>query len=317
MSNSKKASEGGLGNTRIQAPKEIRSRFFTLNNWTEGEKGAIIDWLNSRKGMSYMIQAEIGENGTPHLQGCWKSKTSIKTDWLKKEFPRVHWEPVKRWNDSVKYCSKLDTRDDGPWCSKDLEKFIEKDPVQGIRNPLAGKTLYEWQEFVLYWLDTEPDDRTIWWFWEPTGNCGKSALVKYIWLKYWGQVVIATGKGNDVRNQVCRHVNGVPKEEIEGKPLDIALLDFSRSIEDYVSYETIEQLKNGLLYSGKYEGGVCGFNPPHVMCFANFEPEVDKLSADRWQVINISEFMEPAWCRPSSDVDSSDESDSCESVSDE
>lgn len=303
-----KTSEDGLGNTRNQAPKEIRSRFFTLNNWTEDEKDAIIEWLESRKGMQYMIQAEVGENGTPHLQGCWKSPSPIKRDWLKKKFPRIHWEPIKRWEKAVKYCCKLDTRVDGPWCSNNEKKFIEKDPKQGIIDPMMGKTMYEWQEHVEYILESEPNDRTIWWFWEPKGNCGKSALVKHIWLKYWGEVVIATGKGNDVRNQICRHVNGVPEKEIEGKPIKIALLDFSRSIEDYVSYETIEQIKNGLLYSGKYEGGVCGFNPPHVMCFANFEPEIDKLSADRWEIINISEYMEPAWCRPTDDVDSSDDS---------
>ena len=287
-----KTSEDGLGNTRIQAPKEIRSRFFTYNNYTEVEKDEILDWLNGRKGMSYMFQEEEGEEGTPHLQGVFKSKSPIKWDTLKKKFPRVHWEVVKNWTKAVEYCSKLDSRVGEVYCSKGLEKYIEKDPVKGIRDPMAGKDMYEWQHHVMWILDQEPDDRTIWWFWEPNGNCGKSALVKHIWLKYWGKVVIATGKGNDVRNQICRHVNGVPEKDIEGKDVDIALLDFSRSIEDYVSYETIEQIKNGLLYSGKYEGGVCGFNPPHVLCFANFEPEVDKLSKDRWQVIDISDFMD-------------------------
>lgn len=289
----KRHQKTGLGNTRNQAPKEVRNRFFTLNNWTEDEKDALDTWFQGRKNFSYMYQAEVGENGTPHLQGVWRSKSPIKMEFLKKSFPRIHWEPIKHgWAKCVEYCSKLDTRADGPWHSSDVKiPACNLDPKKGIIDPLDGANLYVWQCWVEHILKTRPDDRTVYWFWEARGNCGKSAMVKHIYLKYWDKVVIATGKGNDVRNQVNRHVNGDPNKGIDGKPLEIALLDFSRSIEDFVSYETIEQIKNGLLYSGKYEGGVCCFNTPHVICFANFEPDVSKLSADRWVIIEIDDNM--------------------------
>ena len=217
----------------------------------------------------------------------------VSKELMKKSFPRIHWEPIKHgWAKCVEYCSKLDTRADGPWHSSDVKiPACNLDPKKGIIDPLDGANLYVWQCWVEHILKTRPDDRTVYWFWEARGNCGKSAMVKHIYLKYWDKVVIATGKGNDVRNQVNRHVNGDPNKGIDGKPLEIALLDFSRSIEDFVSYETIEQIKNGLLYSGKYEGGVCCFNTPHVICFANFEPDVSKLSADRWVIIEIDDNM--------------------------
>jgi len=43
-------------------------------------------------------------------------------------------------------------------------------------------------------------------------------------------------------------------------------------------------LKDGVVFSGKYEGGARLFPPPHVIIFANFLPDFTKLSADRWVI---------------------------------
>jgi hypothetical protein len=55
-----------------------------------------------------------------------------------------------------------------------------------------------------------------------------------------------------------------------------------------VNYGAIEQIKNGLLFSGKYEGGQCVFNQPHVIVFANAEPKEEQMSMDRWDIREIS-----------------------------
>lgn len=288
VSSSEKAQKGSKrqapGNTKTGA-KEYRSLTFTYNNPKKGEKDRLLEWLKSRKNMSYIFQEETGEEGTPHLQGVFKSKNSIKFDTLKAKFPKIHWEVTKSWEKSIKYCSKEDTRTGEVYKSDDIKITIKKK----IKSPLDGKELYSYQRKVLKILKTEPDDRKIYWFFEETGNVGKSALVKHIYLTFKDRVVIATGKGNDVRNQINMHVNGNPKLDVPGKDLDIAILDISRTTEDYVSYEVIEQIKNGLLYSGKYEGGVCCFNSPHVIIFANFEPKRDTLSEDRWEIYKIDD----------------------------
>lgn len=288
MCASKKATKGAGGNTKTpaeQKEKEVRSLFFTYNNPKKGEKGELLDWLNGRKNMSYIFQEETGENGTPHLQGVFKSSSSIKFSTLKSKFPKIHWEKTKSWKDAIKYCSKEETRTGEIYKSDDIKITIKKK----VKDPLEGKDLYPYQEKILKLLESDPDERSVYWFWEEEGGVGKSALVKHIYLKYTDRVVIATGKGNDVRNQVNLHVNGNVKNGIEPRELDIAILDISRTVEDYVSYEVIEQIKNGLLYSGKYEGGACCFNSPHVLVFANFEPKYDALSSDRWKVYNIDE----------------------------
>jgi len=271
----KKTRKDGLGNTNSSPTKEIRSLFFTWNNYKKSEKTEILTWLKGRKNMSYIFQEETGENGTPHLQGVFKSKSPIKWETLKHKFPKIHWEKTKSWDDAIKYCSKEETRTGKIYKSDDIKLKVP------IKDPLAGKKLYKYQREIIKLLESDPDDRKIYWYWENNGNVGKSALVKHIYLKYPGEVVIANGKGNDVRNQINNHVN------VEGKELKIAILDISRTVEDYVSYEVIEQIKNGLLYSGKYEGGVCCFNSPHIIAFANFEPKLEALSADRWDIREI------------------------------
>ncbi len=84
------------------------------------------------------------------------------------------------------------------------------------------------------------------------------------------------GKSTDIKYGVV--------EYLKKKDLYLVCFDLVRSMESYVSYEAIEAVKNGIFYSGKYEGGMCIFNKPHVFIFANFIPEVRKLSVDRWDI---------------------------------
>ena len=69
---------------------------------------------------------------------------------------------------------------------------------------------------------------------------------------------------------------------------EVVLCDIPRTALGYINYGAIEQLKNGILYSGKYEGGVCIFPPPLVICVANEKPDLTALSVDRWNVVEIT-----------------------------
>jgi len=65
------------------------------------------------------------------------------------------------------------------------------------------------------------------------------------------------------------------------------LIDIPRNNLNHVSYSAIECILNGMITNTKYETGVKVFNPPHVVCLSNFDPDLDKLSEDRWNVIEI------------------------------
>ena len=76
-------------------------------------------------------------------------------------------------------------------------------------------------------------------------------------------------------------------EYLKKNKLKIVMIDLTRCIENYVSYQGIEEIKNGIFYNTKYESGMVLFDSPHIIIFANFPPEEGKLNADRWNIVNL------------------------------
>lgn len=77
---------------------------FTLNNYSEEEYKLLIDY----NGWKYVvIGKEVGDAGTPHLQGYGELKKRKRFQALKNEFPRVHWEQRRANRDTAaNYCKK-------------------------------------------------------------------------------------------------------------------------------------------------------------------------------------------------------------------
>ena len=71
-------------------------------------------------------QLEAGENGTPHLQGYVVLEKKKRLGGMKKLDKTAHWEVRKGTHEQAKaYCSKEETRVDGPW-----EFGVDKQPGQ-------------------------------------------------------------------------------------------------------------------------------------------------------------------------------------------
>lgn len=244
----------------------------TLNNPTEAERAACLKCL-----MMFAVWIcgdEVGESGTPHLQMYFESKTQIEFTSVKEMFPRAHVEKAKgNTKQNIEYCSKEGNFKTNASVPLDRRKLLLA--------KYAEVTWRPWQQDVINIVEGEPDDRTVHWFWEPTGNAGKSFLAKFLVLKY--RAIICSGKRDDVFNQVKTWLDDNPDKL---GPV-LVVLDCPRCAQEYVSYQAIEALKNGLLYSGKYEGGQCMFDPPHVICLANAPPDREQLSEDRWNVVGI------------------------------
>jgi len=67
------------------------------------------------------------------------------------------------------------------------------------------------------------------------------------------------------------------------------IFDYSRSQSEYFNYMAMEALKNGEMFSGKYHSHQVIFSPAKVLVFANYPPDVSKLSQDRWDIYKIIE----------------------------
>lgn len=251
-----------------------RSWCFTVNNYTEAQKVSVVSLVSKSKLWVYGF--EIGESGTPHIQGYVQFKNQTRFSTLKRALPTAHWEKAKgSAQDNLKYCSK-----DGNFETNIVQKLSRDDLKQMVLKKYESVTWKPWQQSVIDFVAEDPDSRTIRWIYEPTGNVGKSFLAKY--LACQEGTIISSGKANDVFNQLNAAIE-------TGTMPKIVILDVPRVVADYVSYQALEKLKDGCLYSGKYEGGVCIFPDVHVLAFSNQKPDTSKMSRDRWKIYEIKE----------------------------
>lgn len=211
-------------------------------------------------------------------------------------FPGMHVEFANKKEAVIKYCSKVDTSvSDTKWWGEWVNHPLRPKPK--LREPLPDDPddLYEWQMFVLNLIKQEPDDRAVYWFYEEVGRVGKSALAKHLVMHH--DAVYAGGKISDV-SYILSQRNDVR----------IVVYDIPRTNVDYVSYTGLEQIKNGLLNSPKYESRTLLFNPPHVLCFSNSAPKWESVSLDRWKVYRITSELSLERVLPSGRADVIDSS---------
>lgn len=239
---------------------------FTFNNPSPTDTEAVIDHA-AVSDAHYVIQEETGANGTPHLQGFVYFRNQVSFNTLRQWDNRIHWERTASVTASVRYCSDPQKRTGRIWSRgynvshRDL-RIIDR------------HNLYDWQQELLQELDGQPDMRRVVWYVDVQGGCGKTALCRYLVKHVAFTMFVSSGSGKDITYQVVK------------SPWDpqIVIFNLPRSAEGAMSYSAIESLKDGLLFSGKYEGGVKLFPPPHVVIFANFLPDMTKLSIDRWDI---------------------------------
>lgn len=139
---------------------------------------------------------------------------------------------------------------------------------------------FPWQQRVLDLVSQPANDRNIIWVVDKAGNRGKSRLASHL---------------VDHHCAVC----------LEGKIADMAhgydsqpivVFDISRASAEHSDhlYSMAEKLKNGLLYSQKYESGQKRFPPPHVVFFSNSWPDPVKYTSDRLITLDLDKTYKKA-----------------------
>lgn len=105
-------------------PRSIRNRnwVYTLNNYTEDEIKTTKDVESRYSCMGF----EVGDQGTPHLQGCLVFRQPKTLVHLRKVLPRAHWEPMRGT-----------PKEASDYCKKDGTFFESGDlPAQGKRTDI-------------------------------------------------------------------------------------------------------------------------------------------------------------------------------------
>lgn len=261
------------GNSKRSSSKQSTQYmvlFFTYNNYKEDHIQILeTTFKNFKKTKKYVFQKELAPTtNTPHLQGnIWFSK---KTRWEEFKLPfgnLIRWEKCRNYDAAEQYCQKSETSEAG-----------SKPFMYGFPKPLKLITPdKDWQIEILELLKTEPDDRHVYWFWSSEGGIGKSSFCKYL-AATKKIVFIDEGKKADIMYSIM---------EADMDECNLVLFDIPRDNGNKISYKSIESIKNGMVFSSKYESGQKLFNSPHVICFANVPPEESKLSNDRWVIKNI------------------------------
>lgn len=257
-----------IGNNK-QSPKQIspaKRWSFTCNNYTEIILDKIVPKLKHFCSCAFFSK-EVGESGTPHLQGYleFNKKDRPLTIFPKDQFP-IHWELSKGSKEqNLNYCTK-----DSPLAF-----------THGLPREIATiKNLYPFQKKILYLYEEQvstQNDRSVLWFYGGT-NIGKTAFIKYM-LVHYNCILGGSGKYSDIINLIFNQDMTKDRGVIFNLPL---------ANQGKVSYSALEAIKDGLICNTKYEGGFKVFNSPPLIVMANYPPnDLSKLANDRWKIYKI------------------------------
>ena len=297
---------------------------FTLNNYGEDDLYKLSPTSShlSESSCSYLIyQKEIGKKGTKHLQGFASFSQKVRIAAVKAILgDKAHLEVAKGTpKQNTEYCSKDSTREVGtvpisygsiaatnPGKRNDLLQFREacddgtmtlkransdfitvaakypryvQDSIRfcAPKPSLAAHPYRAWQERLKAILDEEPNDREIIFVVDEVGNLGKTWFAK----------------------RYCRDNPDVSQYMEPGKKADMAysletglrtlFVNVTRQHVEHLQYSFLEAVKDGMIFSPKYESCTKEVAPMHVVVLMNRDPDMTLLSEDRYLILRINE----------------------------
>lgn len=250
---------------------------FTWNNYPDNAYEILRSFSDVLAGL--VCGKEVAPTtGQRHLQGHLEFKVKSRPSTLK-----------VLWDSHVYFEKSRDPKASKAYAAKDGQDILSWGTCQTIQPYTMNVELRPWQKEIADIVSSEPDDRTIYWFFEGAGGIGKTTLQKYLYLNS-ERVIVLSGKATDMKHGIVTYV------EKNKQPPRTVVIDIPRCQDtEHISWQGIEEIKNMFFFSGKYEGGmICGHSP-HVLIFSNHTPPTEKLSRDRWKVYRIEDDMLREW----------------------
>lgn len=299
-----------------------KSWCFTLNNFSEDEYRKIIEYGASPACEYLVVGREVGASGTPHLQGYLVLSVRQRLPYVKAAIGnRAHIEAARgspaanrvycTKDGSFQECGTLPTALQGKRSDIDIFKDWVQDYVtEHNRRPpeslvavehsalwlryqrrlmslldhlcpvprlVPDSELKEWQSDLMQSLE-EPceDNRSVLFYVDAEGGKGKSWFCRYC-LQTLGKRVQLLQPAK--RDDLCHAI------DVE---CSIFLFNVARGQMEYLRYEVLESLKDQTIFSPKYESQMKVLPVvPHVVVFCNEEPDLTKMTEDRYNVINL------------------------------
>lgn len=294
----------------------VKNYVFTLNNPTPAEVESLTSTWEQH--YTYLVFGrEVGDSGTPHLQGYFSLITRKRLNQARTcpGLQRAHLEVMRGTSaQATAYCkkegdyeefgeaprSKQGSRSD----FEDLREWVKAQEtyptdqdlwenfpalmgryrkgvnelvrVFGKRPPLVVGELRPWQQRLLDSLEQEPDDRKISFVVDEEGGKGKSWFTRYLFTNRDDMQFLSVGK----RDDLAFAIDTTKK---------IFIFDIPRGQSEFLQYGVLEQLKNQLLFSPKYESMTKIIpHKVHVIVFMNEHPDFEKMTNDRFNMFDIN-----------------------------
>lgn len=295
---------------------------FTLNNYTQEDVDRLVGSGDSQL-CEYLVfgKERAPRTGMRHLQGFVIFRAAIRLTTVKNRLgsQTMHLE-VARGNDKqaseyskkdgdfveigelptttqgtrtdlhqffdwAETCSNVDGRPvSTPEVAREHPVILTKYPrimnVVRLRfegDPLQRGSPRPWQNQLESKLDENPDPREVIFVVDAEGGKGKSWFVRYYLTKHKADTqFMSIGKRDDIAHVV--------KEQTR-----VFLFDIPRGNMELLQYSTLEQMKNRLVFSPKYNSITKTLmQTPHVVVFCNEDPDYEKMTMDRYNVVDLN-----------------------------
>jgi len=285
---------------------------FTLNNYTDAHIEHL-RILGTDDGTSYLVFGkEVGDSGTPHLQGFITLKkrkrftavlalfignphveqargTNLQAaDYCKKDgsfeefgnIPKAG--KIKQIDLFIEWVSNRDTKPtkedvaaEFPHIFMHNKRFMEYIDVKFPNTFNIEGDYRAYQQSLADLLDGPTNDRKINFIVDERGNTGKSWFIKKFCSTHPDDVqIFSLGKRDDIAYSI-----DVSKKYF--------FFDLPRSGLEFFQYSILESIKDRIIFSPKYESQTKVLShDAHVVVFMNQSPDMTKLSRDRYNVIN-------------------------------
>jgi hypothetical protein len=189
---------------RRQANRRHRAWLFTSFDTGQNTKDIFAGLLDGRATFTIFQHERCPTSGRDHLQGYIELPQAQRRSWLSRATdPRIHWEPRRgSQSQAIDYCSKQDTRVDGPWqygtphhqgARTDIDALKRSsdngDSLQALWSQHFGTMLRYHRAMASYRLVNAPsrDKKTqVYVFYGPPGS-GKSGYAHRLYPNSYGK----------------------------------------------------------------------------------------------------------------------------------